>query len=248
MKRIRIALAAGLFILAPNASAQDDPGLVFGIYYRCSQALETQADTVMERVVAPIVQKHVDAGHLTGALWLAHEQGGSWRRVWALTGTDMGQMMGARASITAELGESNADEMAEFLSACPGHDDYIWNGLDLSTNNPDVFGAASLSAYHMCERTRETRADEIFTELLAPLYQKHIDAGHLASYGYYGHRAGGVFRRLETMSGPDHTTLLEMQGAIYGEATEIDPIAFQEFYDICRTHTDYMWNNPAVTN
>ena len=67
--------------------------------------------------------------------------------------------------------------------------------------------------------------------------------GHLASWGFYSHRSGGRFRRLETMSGADHMTLLNMQTAIYQEAQETDPFAFREFREICNSHTDYMWNN-----
>ena len=95
----------------------------------------------------------------------------------------------------------------------------------------------------MCDRSREGRADEIFSEILAPLYQKHMDLGHLSSYGFYAHRVGGVFRRLETVSGADHVTVLNMQGAVYNEAFQNNPLAMNEFSDICRTHTDYLWSN-----
>ena len=78
---------------------------------------------------------------------------------------------------------------------------------------------------------------------MAPLYQKHMDMGHLASWGFYSHRFGGIFRRLETMSGPDHKTLLQMQNAINGEAIETNALAFNEFRQICSWHSDYMWNN-----
>lgn len=33
-----------------------------------------------------------------------------------------------------------------------------------------------------------------------------------------------------------------MQDAIYQEAQQLDPIAFNEFRQVCSTHTDYMWN------
>ena len=249
MKNTGLALAAGLLLLAPGVGAQDEPAFVFGAYYRCNQAMEGQADEVVREVVGPVLQRHVDAGSLTGWLWLTHNQGGEWRRILATTGSDLGQMMQVRAEVVAELSEGDeADRMTELFAACPGHDDYIWVGVDISTNNPDVIGNASVSSYHMCDRSREGRADEIFTEVLAPLYQKHIDLGHLASYGFYAHRVGGAVRRLETVSGADHTTVLNMQGAVYGEAFETNPLAVQEFTDICNTHTDYLWSNANPTN
>ena len=247
MKRIGVAVAVGSLILAPGLSAQDDPMFIFGQYYRCSQALEAQADEVVQEVFGPVIQRHVDAGHLTGWLWLTHVQGGAWRRLMATTGTDMNQMMQVRADIVAEVSE-NEDAMARLGQACGGHDDYIWVASTTSTTNPDVMGSASVSSYHMCERSREARADEIFDEVFAPVYQKHVDAGHLASFGFYAHRTGGVFRRLETVSGPDHATVLDMQAAVYQEVTETNPFAMQEFTQICGTHTDYMWANPNAGN
>ncbi len=246
MKHTGLALAVGLLLLAPGVSAQDDPAIVFGIYYRCSQGLEAQADEVVREVFAPVVQRHVDAGRLTGWLWLTHDQGGAWRKVLVTTGNDLGQMMQVRDEIIAELGDD--DRMTALFTACPGHDDYIWMGVDVSSNNPDATGNATVSSYHMCNRSREGRADQIFTEVLAPLYQKHIDLGHLATYGFYLHRVGGVFRRLETVSGADHTTVLNMQGAVYEEAFATNPFAMQEFTEICQTHTDYLWSNTTPTN
>jgi len=234
-------------LYSPALAAQDEQAVVFAMYLRCNQAMEAQADRAVQDVWGPIIQRHVDSGRLTGWLWLTHSQGGVWRRILATTGTDVAEMMSVREDMVAELGES-PDAMNAVNSACPSHDDYIWIGSTVSTNNPDVVGSASVSSYHMCDRSREERADEIFAEVLAPLYQKHVDMGHLASFGFYGHRAGGMYRRLETVSGPDHTTVLQMQGAVYQEATQTNPYAVQEFAEICPSHSDYMWTNPAPGN
>lgn len=244
MRRLTLALAAALLLVAVPLEAQDDAVVIFGQYYRCNQGTEARADEIVRETFLPVMQRHVDAGHLTGYGWLAHSQGGAWRRLLFSTGSDLDQMMDVRAQIIEELSE-DGDALQELGSICPGHDDYIWNGVANSSPNPDALGTASISSYHMCERANEGRADEIFEEELAPLYQKHMDMGHLASWGWYAHRSGGVFRRLETMSGADHKTLLNMQGAIYGEA---DPLAMQELFEICETHVDYMWNNVTEPN
>ena len=242
---ILVAVAIVSLLASAAALAQDDDAqIVFGIYYRCNQAQETRADEIYNQIVAPVAQKHVDLGHLTGTLWLAHEQGGPWRRIWAILGTDLEQMMDMRAAIVEELEANHAAEVKELQAACPNHDDYIWVGLANSPQaDPDTVGDASLSAYHSCDMSREARADEIFSKLIAPLYQKHMDMGHLASWGYYSHRIGGIYRRLETMSGADHKTLLAMQNAIYQEAGETDALAMAEFRSICSWHSDYMWVN-----
>ena len=48
------------------------------------------------------------------------------------------------------------------------------------------------------------------------------------------------------MSGADHKTLMDMTEAIYGEAGETNPLALQEFLEICDSHVDYMWANTTT--
>ena len=182
MKKVGAAVLSGviLMLFAPSpALAQDDASpVVFGIYYRCSQGQESRADEVFAANLAPVVQPHVDSGDLTGFLWLSHVQGGPWRRLFALLGEDLDTMMDVRDAIERD---ADADALAELSTVCSSHDDYIWTGLSNSPLNLDQIGSASLSAYHACDMSREARADEIFAEVLAPLYQKHMDMGHLTS-------------------------------------------------------------------
>lgn len=244
MTRIAIVGAASWMLLATGAAAQDDLATTFGIYYRCNQALEAQADEVVNGTLGPIAQRYVDSGALTNWIWLAHRQGGEWRRVFVTIGSDLGSMMATREEIEQEFLEGHPDEASALNTACPSHDDYIWEGVAASAGaGTNTAGTASISAYHACDRSREARADEIFTQVVAPLYERHRGMGHIASWTYSSHRMGGIFRRLETFSGADHVTLLNMQDAIYNEAIETDALAMQEFNEICSWHTDYMWEN-----
>ncbi len=245
MKGIGIAVAAGVMLLAPAAIAQDTP-IIFGQYYRCNQAMEGQTDEIVRSVVGPIIEKHVAAGHLTGWVWLAHSQGGPWRRLLATVGTDLGTMMDVRQEMVEELTTRHADALQQVGSACGSHDDYIWTGISTSTPDPDAVGPATLSTYYACDNSREGRTNQIFQDVLAPLFQKHQEMGHIASWGFYAHRSGGIFRRLATFSGPDHKTLFQMQQAINQEANQTNPLAMNEFREICSWHTDYLWNN--ITN
>ncbi len=245
MKRIGLAVAAGMIVLAPSAFAQDAAPrpVIFGMYLRCNQGHEARADEIARGVFGPIIQKHVDMGHLSGWVWLSHVQGGSWRRVMALVGTDIDVMMDTREQIVDEFTSQHADAAEEFGSVCGSHDDYIWIGISTSTPDPSAVGNATLSTYYACDNSREGRTNQIFEDILAPLYKKHADMGHIASWGYYAHRQGGIFRRLLTFSGADHKTLLNMLGAINQEANANNPLAMNEFRQICNWHTDYMWNN-----
>lgn len=64
------------FSRARSGLQDDDQLIIFGVYYRCSQGQEARADEIHNQVVAPVIQKHIDAGHLSGQGWLAHRQGG----------------------------------------------------------------------------------------------------------------------------------------------------------------------------
>lgn len=245
MKTVGAAAVAAIMLFPTSALAQDETSLIFGIYYRCNQTMETQADEIVNGTLGPIAQKHVDLGHLTGWAWLSHVQGGAWRRVFAMLGTDRDMMFDMRAAIIAEFTGQHAEAAEQLSRACPGHDDYIWTNIVSSTLDTDVLGDASMSTYYVCDISKEGRTNEIFEEVIAPLYQKHIDMGHLASYGFFAHRSGGRFRRLETFSGPDHKTLMNMQDAIFEEAFTNAALQMQEFTQICGSHVDYMWENAA---
>jgi len=244
MKRIAISTTLATLLCAAAAAAQDAPRptVVMGQYMRCNQGQEARADEIARTVWGPVAQKQVDAGRLTGWMWLTHVQGGAWRRVFVTTGADLDAMMDATAQMVEEIRGKHAAAAAELGTVCPGHDDYIWTSVANSSSNPvTTAGPASIATYYVCDASREQRANEIFVQLMAPLYKKHTDMGHLAGWAFYAHRSGGQFRRLETFSGTDHRTLLKMQDAIYQEAQQLDPLAFNEFRQVCSSHTDYMW-------
>lgn len=246
MRRVALSTLASAVLFTSAAAAQEPPPIIFSTYFRCSITGTARATEINQTVVGPIVQKHIDAGHLTGWGWRNHVQGGSWRALRSVIGTDLDVMMDVGGQINAEFREQHADDAAEFADICGSHDDYIWIGVANSPPNPDAAnGPASISTYYICEAAREGRADQIFRELLAPIYQKHTDMGHLTNWGFFAHRSGGPYRRLETFSGADHKTLLDMQNAIYSEAGETDALAFNEFRQICGSHTDYMWITPS---
>lgn len=247
MKRITISTAVATLLLAGVAAAQDAPPVISGAYMRCNQAQAARANEIVRTVWGPIAQKHVASGQITSWGSIAHRQGGAWRRASVLRGNDLDALMDAGAAINDEMRSQHPAAANELNTICPSHDDYIWIGVANSPPNPDpAAGPASLSAYYVCDVAREGRADQIFEQLMAPIYKKHTDMGHLAGWGFYSHRFGGEFRRLETFSGPDHKTLLRLQNEIYQEAQESDALAFNEFRQICNSHVDYMWMNAAT--
>ena len=99
-----------------------------------------------------------------------------------------------------------------------------------------------LGSYWQCDMNREARADEIMEQVTGPIYQKHVDAGHLLSWGYLGHDTGGAWRRANYYSAADRDQLMAMRNAIVDELLNgPDAETTAEFIDICPTHVDYIW-------
>ncbi len=243
--RLAAAFSVGMILAAQTVAAQEPTSIAFGIYYRCDQSRETRADEIMEQTFAPVYDKHLNAGHLSAWGWAAHRQGGAWRRLAYMIGTDRDLMFDVRGQIFEELRNDHASALRELNSICPSHDDYIWNTVatsqepaNLGQERPD----AGLSTYYVCNFAREQRADEIFTEVIAPVIDKHVALGHLNSWSWLEHDIGGRFRRALVIDGADHKTILNMRDAITSELRSQHSDAITEFSEICGWHTDYLWD------
>ncbi len=242
--RIAAAFSVGMILAAQTAAAQEPTSIAFGIYYRCDQSREARADEIVAQTFAAVYDKHLDAGRLSAWGWAAHSQGGAWRRLSYMIGTDRDAMLDVRDQIIEELQNDHASALRELTSICPSHDDYIWNTVassdpaNLGEDRPD----AGLSVYYVCNFAREQRADEIFTEVFAPVIDKHVALGHLNSWSWSEHDVGGRFRRLLVIDGADHKTILNMRDAIGSELESQHSDAFTEFSEICGGHTDYLWD------
>ena len=242
--RIAAAFSVGMILAAQTAAAQEPTGISFARYYRCDQSRAARADEIMEQAVAPVYDRHLNAGRLSAWGWLAHRHGGAWRRLAYMIGTDRDVMFDVRVQINEELVNDHASAWRELNSICPSHDDYIWNTVATSQEPANLFQErpdAGLSVYFVCNMAREQRADEIFTEVIAPVIDKHVALGHLNSWSWLEHDLGGRFRRAVVIDGADHKTNLNMWDAIIGELRSQHSDAFTEFLGICDEHTDYLW-------
>ena len=244
-KRIAGALFVGALVFAPNLSAQDPSSIAFGLYYRCDQSQESRADEIVQQVFVPVYDKQLAAGHISAYGWAAHVMGGPWRRLSYIIGTDMGDMMDARAAIIEDLQTNHASAARELASICPSHDDYIWTTVaasqpaaQLGQDRPE----AGLTTYYACNSARETRADEIVQQVIGPEIQKHVDLGHLSSWSWIEHTIGGRWRRAMIIDAADHKTILTMRGAIISALQRNSADEMEEFSQICGPHTDYLWD------
>ena len=53
---------------------------------------------------------------------------------------------------------------------------------------------------------------------------------------------GGEYRKLQTMTAPDHKSLMAARGDAIEALYDDDNEAGAEFSEICGPHVDYIWN------
>jgi hypothetical protein len=126
MGRTTFTAAAGCFVallLVPSTAYSQ---VSFAQYLECDLTREARADTIVTEIVAPVLDRLVSEGKLQGYSWIVHVVGGKWRRLSALTGTDVSTVFSARAEFLGELREQHPAELRELISICHTHEDYIW--------------------------------------------------------------------------------------------------------------------------
>ena len=75
------------------------------------------------------------------------------------------------------------------------------------------------------------------------MFDKHIDAGHIGGWAWYGHVIGGKIRRLLTMASAEETNLLAGREMVIDELQAEHADVLEEFGEICGSHVDYIWAN-----
>lgn len=111
----------------PEGLAQDRPAASLSTYYVCDISREARADTLVTEAFAPIFNRHVEAGNISGWSWLAHSVGGKVRRLGVFEGPDHKAILNAREMILADVASEAPDAGREFSQICGMHDDYLWN-------------------------------------------------------------------------------------------------------------------------
>ena len=108
-------------------------------------------------------------------------------------------------------------------------------------------GEMVLATYFQCDMTRQSRTDEIVSEVFAPVYDQLVESGTISGWGWMSHRSGGKVRRLGYMVAADQATLLGAQRQVISTVQEDHPGAGEEFTSICGAHEDYFWRIQKIT-
>ena len=246
IKTLAIAVGLSAFTLSCMAQEDDAPtNYIYTSYFYCGGGPLSRVDELTAET-APIMDKLVEDGEITGWGWYGHHTGGRWQRLTYHTASSIDQLLDGSDAIQAALAaasddDADDDDQLGFGQICPQHDDYIWQTV-AGSGGGGGSAKAGFSTYHVCDSSREERADEIIKEHAAPILNKLVEEGKLTSWGWSVHDVGGRFRKLQTMTGSDHKSVLaaraEAIDAIYADGSK----AGEELSDICGSHVDYMWD------
>ena len=213
---------------------------IYATYMYCDTTRQDEVDAIVDKVHKPIMDAAVADGTIKGWGWLAHHTGGKWRRIRYHSAGSLDALLASLEAIGDRLDEASGDDKT-FGTICNQHDDYIWRSVAGSGGDPLAMprGKVGISVYHQCKMSKERRADELVKSVFAPVYNAHVGDGKLRSWGWSEHIVGGKYRRLETLTADDWSTLAKMRMAIF-DALEDNELA-DEFAEICGSHSDYLW-------
>ena len=244
MQFIKTTIALlGIAAIATTAVAQEEEKssvFTYATYFYCDVTGQDRVDEIVKTQNAPVYDQMVKEGKMLGWGWLSHHTGGKWRRIQYYQASSVAGLLDAQTEMSKRLDGVDDKADKDFGKICNAHEDYIWEVE--SGSSGDTRGDAGFSVYYKCDQTKEERADEIFEKDLGPIFDKYVAAGKLTSWGWSSHWVGGSFRRLQTMSAPDHKSLLAARAELIDEMYAEENKAGLEFNEICGSHVDYMWD------
>ena len=244
MQFIKTTIALlGIATIATTAVAQEEENpsvFTYATYFYCDVNGQDRVDEIVKTQYAPVYDQMVKESKMLGWGWLSHHTGGKWRRIQYYQASSVAGLLDAQSEMNKRLDGLDDKADQDFGKICNAHEDYIWEAETGSSG--DGRGDAGFSVYYTCDQAREERADEIFAKDLGPIFDKYVAAGKLTSWGWSSHWVGGSFRRLQTMTAPDHKSLLAARAELIEEMYAEENKAGQEFNEICGSHVDYMWD------
>lgn len=240
MKKILgICAALTLIVFVRVAIAAEDEAAmktyIYATYFNCDVLGEDGADAAVKRRFAPVYEKAMKDGVITGWGYLKHHAGGQWRRLTYHMADGVTDAIKASEIMGDRMDKDWTDADDAFPKACHSHDDYIWESKN--GNVTSKRGKVGMSVYFECDMSREERADEIVEKVFAPIYDAHLGEGKLTSWGWLSHVVGGKYRRASTMTAANIDDLMAMRAEILG----MDIPEGAEFVSICGSHQDYIW-------
>ena len=242
-----LALIAALVLSLPavaGAQEEEPTTFVYATYFVCDVTKQDRVDDIVKNAYAPAYDAAVEAGTISSWGWMAHHTGNQWRRLLYYSAPGLDALFAAPDAINPTIDEAHPSANLVFGEICNQHEDYIWE-VDTGSAGAGLISEArsdiGISVYDHCTMSDEERADEIVESSLAPIFNKHVKAGHTTSWGWLKHYFGGKWRRVATMTAPDVKTLCAGRDAIFEDIAQQAEAASKEFGGICGSHQDMLW-------
>ena len=108
----------------PNP-ATPAPAYSYSRYLTCDMSKEGEADMIMQTALAPLLNKHVAAGHIMGWGWFTHNMGGTIRRILNWSGPNVMAVLNAEEMISNDIAAHPLG--SAFTAICNSHTDYVWH-------------------------------------------------------------------------------------------------------------------------
>jgi hypothetical protein len=241
--KITIMLATTVTCLAAslptNAQVQESQVFIAATYFHCNSATIRRADDAVDTEYKKILDGLVRNGTVSSWAWLSKYVGGEWLRAGYITGSSLQVVLSATgASPVVRSDDHQMMDRKAIDEACSSGEDYIWHVLAGSDPRAPR-GKVSFSTYFVCDQTRETQADALVKNILAPKYDKLVADKKLNTWAWAEHIIGGKYRRLATMSAENLDTLIKGREALVAGA-EHDPVD-EAMMSICGSHQDVIW-------
>lgn len=228
--------------LPTNAQTQAQESQVFIVatYFHCNGATVRRADKAVAEEYKNGLDGLVKDGTVSSYAWLSKIVGGEWLRAGYITASSLQLALGAADKSAVVFSDDHPPKMDRKVldEACGSGEDYIWHVLAGSDPRAPR-GKVSFSTYFVCDQTRETQADALVKNILAPKYNKLVAEKSLNTWAWAEHIIGGKYRRLATMSAENLDTLIKAREALVAGA-EHDPVD-EAMMSICGSHQDVIW-------
>jgi hypothetical protein len=236
-----IGLAAiSTVALAQEEAEEAQATFTYATYFYCDVNGQDSVDEIVKTKNQPVYDQMVKEGIIKRWGWLAHHTGGKWRRVQYYQAGSVEALLDAQDEMNKRFDAMEDDGNVMFGSICKAHDDYIWE-VEAGTSGKKR-GEAGFSVYYKCDESKEERADEIWEKDFAPILNKFVADGKLTSWGWSSHLVGGEYRRLQTMTGANHKTLMKARAEVIEAMYAENSKPGEEFTNICGSHADYLWD------
>jgi hypothetical protein len=109
---------------SPQTPATPVPAFLYSRYLVCDMGREGEADLIMGTVLAPIINKHLAAGHIANWGWNVHNFGGTTRRIMNWGGPNALSVLNAEEMLSNDIADNPMGR--EFTAICNSHTDYVW--------------------------------------------------------------------------------------------------------------------------